>query len=80
MTCLQRACAETERARARANSFSSLPGYPKHRGVKCDMATDEEGNDAFPYCLGKLAAKRYLYFGGDPIGTVAIAEVPLYGG
>jgi hypothetical protein len=44
------------------------------------MATDEDGNDAFPYCLGKLAAKRYLYFGGDPIGTVAIAEVPLYGG
>jgi hypothetical protein len=51
-----------------------------YRGVKCDMATDEEGDDAFPYCLGKLAGKRYIYFGGDPIGTVAIAEVPLYGG
>lgn len=51
-----------------------------YRGVKCDMATDEEGNDAFRYCLGRLAGKRYLYFGGDPIGTVAIAEVPLYGG
>jgi hypothetical protein len=31
-------------------------------------------------CLGRLNRKRYLYFGGDPIGTVAIAQVPLYGG
>ena len=29
---------------------------------------------------GGSIRKRYLYFGGDPIGTVAIAQVPLYGG
>ncbi len=48
--------------------------------VSCKHATYEEGGQAFPYCLGRLDRKRYLYFGGDPIGTVAIAQVPLYGG
>ena len=24
--------------------------------------------------------RTYLYFGGDPIGTIAVAQVPLYGG
>ena len=51
-----------------------------YRGLSCKEATDEDGGDAFPYCLGRLTGKRYLYFGGDPIGTVAIAQVPLYGG
>jgi hypothetical protein len=51
-----------------------------YAGLKCDRATDTDGNDAFAYCLKRLAGKRYLYFGGDPIGTVAVAQVPLYGG
>jgi hypothetical protein len=51
-----------------------------YRGLSCKQATDAHGGDAFPYCLGRLDGKHYLYFGGDPIGTVAIAEVPLYGG
>jgi hypothetical protein len=50
-----------------------------YSGLSCRRATDEEGDDAFPYCLGRLDRGRYLYFGGDPIGTVAIAQVPLYG-
>ena len=50
------------------------------RGLSCRQATDAHGGDAFPYCLGRLDRKRYLYFGGDPIGSVAIAQVPLYGG
>ena len=24
--------------------------------------------------------RTYLYFGGDPTGTIAVAQVPLYGG
>jgi hypothetical protein len=51
-----------------------------YRGLSCKHATYEEGGEAFPYCLGRLDRKRYLYFGGDPIGTVTIAQVPLYGG
>ena len=51
-----------------------------YRSLSCKHATYEEGGEAFAYCLGRLDRKRYLYFGGDPIGTVAIAQVPLYGG
>jgi hypothetical protein len=51
-----------------------------YRGLSCRHATHEDGGESFPYCLGRLDRRRYLYFGGDPIGTVAIAEVPLYGG
>jgi hypothetical protein len=50
-----------------------------YSGLSCKHASDADGGDVFPYCLGRLDRKRYLYFGGDPIGSVAIAQVPLYG-
>ena len=51
--------------------------YP---GLDCDTATDAHGAPTFPYCGGRLQAGRYLYFGGDPVGTVAVGRVRLYGG
>jgi hypothetical protein len=51
-----------------------------YRALRCATATDAHGGDDFPYCLARISGGRWLYFGGDPIGTVAIARVPLYGG
>ena len=51
--------------------------YP---GLDCDTATDAHGAETFPYCGGRLREGRYLYFGGDPVGTVAVGRVRLYGG
>lgn len=50
-----------------------------YRDLSCRTASDARGSDTFPYCLGKLARGRFIYFGADPIGTVAVALVPLYG-
>jgi hypothetical protein len=50
--------------------------YPE---LRCAEGTDAHGGAAFPYCGARLGNRRYLYFGGDPIGTVAIAQVPLRG-
>lgn len=51
-----------------------------YRGLACDTATDAHGDGTFPYCGGRLAPGRFVYFGGDPIDTIAVARVPLYGG
>jgi hypothetical protein len=51
--------------------------YP---GLKCRRASDAPGSDTFRYCSGRQAPERFIYFGGDPVGTIAVARVPLYGG
>lgn len=50
--------------------------YPQ---LRCDEGSDAHGVPVFPYCGARLGPHRYLYFGADPIGTIAIAQVPLYG-
>jgi hypothetical protein len=75
--------------------MSSLPGTRTSKGVgvgddldaarraypqlRCEEGTDAHGVPVFPYCRARLGEHRYLYFGADPIGTVAIAQVELYG-
>jgi hypothetical protein len=51
-----------------------------YRGLSCQKASDAHGVDTFPYCTGRLAPGRFIYFGGDPVGTIAVARVPLFGG
>jgi hypothetical protein len=51
-----------------------------YRGLTCRNASDAHGVDMFPYCNGRLGRGRFIYFGGDPVGTIAVARVPLYGG
>lgn len=50
--------------------------YP---GLTCDAASDSHGAQTFSYCSGRLRAGHFVYFGGDPVGTVAVARVRLYG-
>jgi hypothetical protein len=45
--------------------------------LKCRTASDAHGRDTFPYCTGRLAPHRYLYIGGDPVTSAAVATVPL---
>lgn len=47
-------------------------------GLACRTAGDAHGSETFRYCAGRVASHRYLYLGGDPISSVAIATVPLY--
>ncbi|HEX2087568.1 MAG TPA: hypothetical protein VHF89_17925 [Solirubrobacteraceae bacterium] len=75
--------------------MSTLEGTETTRGVRigddldaarerypleCDEATDAHGAGTFPYCRGHEAGRPHVYFGGDPIGAIAVARVPLYGG
>jgi hypothetical protein len=46
-------------------------------GARCATASFAESDKTFRYCVGRLRPGRYLWFGGDPIDTIAIAAAPL---
>lgn len=48
-----------------------------YRGARCSIAEYAESSLRYPYCVGRLRPGRYLWFGGDPIDTIAIAAAPL---
>jgi hypothetical protein len=48
-------------------------------GLRCGTANEGSEYEKFPACTGKISARRYLWFGGDPIRNVTIAVVPLGG-
>ena len=50
-------------------------GVPSAGSYRLDEATDAHGGDTFAYCGGRLAPGRFIYFGGESIGTVAVARV-----
>jgi hypothetical protein len=44
--------------------------------------TVNEGSDhgeQYPACAGRVAPKRFVWFGGDPVRLIVIAGVPLQG-
>src|SRR3954453_15635428 len=51
-----------------------------YRGLKCRRASDAHGSNTFRYCSGRQGRQHFIYFGGDPVGTIAVGQVPLYGG
>jgi hypothetical protein len=51
------------------------PAYPE---ALCGTAGGGEYEE-YPACSVKVAPKRYVWFGGDPIATIAIGAVPLEG-
>ena len=48
-------------------------------GLRCGTAYEGSEYEEFPACTGKIAARRRIWFGGDPIRNVTIAVVPLGG-
>ncbi len=46
--------------------------YPK---LTCGESPFEGGS--YPYCDGRIAAHRWLWFGRDPIRSITVATVPL---
>ncbi len=51
--------------------------YPE---LACGTATDDFGRDTHQYCTAEVHPGRFLYFGSDPVETVAIGKVALSGG
>lgn len=48
--------------------------YPSLRCAKAKVS----GEGSHPaWCTGKVAARRYLWFGGDPIRVIALGETPM---
>jgi hypothetical protein len=48
-------------------------------GLRCGTAHEDSEYEEFPACTGKISARRFIWFGGDPIRNVTIAVVPLGG-
>jgi hypothetical protein len=48
--------------------------YPK---LRCDIANKGTEYVQFPYCTGRVARRRYVWFGGDPVESVTIGSVRL---
>lgn len=42
--------------------------------LRCDMANKGTEYTTFPYCGARLARHRYIYFGQDPIRSIAFAS------
>lgn len=45
--------------------------------LRCASAEDAHGAPDFPYCGGRIAARRYIFFAGDPIASISVASTPL---
>jgi hypothetical protein len=54
-----------ERARA---------AYPS---LRCGTANEGTEYVSFPYCTGRLAGRRYIWLGDDPIQSITISVAPL---
>jgi hypothetical protein len=48
-------------------------------GLRCGTANEGSEYEEFPACTGKISARGYIWFGGDPIRNVTIAVVSLGG-
>jgi hypothetical protein len=48
--------------------------YP---GLRCDEAAAGDAGATFPYCAGRVGAKRWLRFGEDPVESITIASLKL---
>jgi hypothetical protein len=48
--------------------------YPRFR---CGTANEGGEWPEVPYCTGRVAKRRYAFFGGDPVESVTVSEAPL---
>lgn len=45
--------------------------YP---GLECREQNEGTENRPYPACTGRVAPERYIWFGGDPITTIAMSR------
>jgi hypothetical protein len=50
--------------------------HDSYPAATCETATDAHDVDEYDYCSVRLGTNRYLYFGQDPIGSIAMAQRP----
>jgi len=48
-------------------------------GLRCGTAYEGSEYEEYPACTGRIAARRHIWFGGDPIRNVTVAITPLGG-
>lgn len=48
-------------------------------GLRCGTAYEDSEYEQYPACTGKIAPRRYLWLGGDPIRNVTVAVLPFGG-
>jgi hypothetical protein len=51
----------------------------KKYGLRCGTAYEGSEYEEYPACTGRIAARRHIWFGGDPIRNVTVAITPLGG-
>jgi hypothetical protein len=65
--------ARTRRGVAIGDAASAVRArYPQ---LSCGEAPFEGGS--YPYCGGRIAKRRWLWFGRDPVRSISVAVVPL---
>jgi hypothetical protein len=66
--------AETERGVAVGDALADARGS---YDLICAPVVGSSDDDVYRACFGKVAPRRYVWFGGDPIEDISVARVPL---
>jgi hypothetical protein len=68
--------AATQKGVGIGDALSHAPtAYPN---LRCTEEQEAGDYGSFPaHCSGKLAANRYIWFGGDPIRVIALGQAPM---
>lgn len=66
--------AETSRGVGRGDPLAEArDAYPE---VRCEVNMEGTERSSFPQCHGRLGAGPYVWFGGDPVRTIAYSRTP----
>ena len=50
----------------------------KYAGLQCGVANEGAEWPEIPYCTGRVAPGRHIWFGGDPVRSVGLSRKPLF--
>jgi hypothetical protein len=48
-----------------------------YEGLDCGTANEGTEYVQFPYCTGRVAEDRYIWFGEDPVKSITVSIAPL---
>jgi hypothetical protein len=54
--------------------------FTSYRGLRCGRTSGGGEYREWPYCVGAVGARRFVWFGEDPIASVTVSETSLLGG